>query len=74
MITGMYKNIACKRLNSSITGARPVDNARSRQLIEKTFQRFCTIHDYWNVKIYCRSKIKLSNDWSVVGRTILFSC
>jgi len=49
MITGMYKNIAGQRLNSPITGVRPVTNARNRQLIEKTFQRFCTIHNYWNV-------------------------
>ena len=54
--------------------ACPITNARNRQLIEKTFQRFCKTHNYWNVSIYCRSKIKLSNDWSVVGRTILFSC
>jgi len=49
MITGMYKYIAGQRLNSPITGAHPVTNARNRQLIKKNFQRFCTTYNYRNV-------------------------
>jgi len=35
MITGMSKYIAGQRLNSPMTGACPITNARNRQLIEK---------------------------------------
>jgi len=40
MITGMYKYIAGQRLNSPMTGACPVTNARNRQLIVKIFRYF----------------------------------
>jgi len=40
MITGMCKFIAGQRLNSPMTGACPVSNARNRQLIVKIFRYF----------------------------------